>query len=152
MADPRLREAGERLDRSRQLLARIEKLLDVPVKRQDILSREAEAAHPEFWADSVRAKKKSKDLNDLKKTIGEYDRGRHELGDIQAHIDLASEIDDAGELKEINAAIEGLERRLEDMDTRLKLSGEFDGMDAIFSIHAGAGGTEACDWAEMLLR
>ncbi|MCX5787558.1 MAG: peptide chain release factor 2 [Elusimicrobia bacterium] len=152
MADPAFREAGDRLGKCRETLARLEKLIHVPVKRQDILAREAEAAQPAFWADSAKAKKRSKELNDIKKLVAEFDKATRALGDLQAHIELAQEVDDTAELKEVVGGIDGLVRQLEDTDSRLKLSGEFDGMDAIFSIHAGAGGTEACDWAEMLLR
>jgi len=65
---------------------------------------------------------------------------------------LAREASDPGELKEVGQGLAAAERILQDMDARLKLSGDFDQDDAIISLHAGAGGTEACDWNEMLLR
>ena len=152
MADPAFREASERLTRCGETLARIEKLVDLPSKRQDISAREAESGQPAFWADSVKAKKRSKELNDLKKLVAELDASKRSVGDLHAHLELAQEVGDMSELKEVAAGVQALERGRGDLDLRLKLSGEFDGMDAIFSLHAGAGGTEACDWAEMLLR
>ncbi len=152
MAEPTFKEAEERLERCRGALERMAKLVDLPLKRREVLSRETEAAHPSFWADSAKAKKKSKELNDLKKLIAEFDRAERGREDIGAHLQLAVEIQDAGELAEISASLADLEKTVADMDTRLKLSGEFDNLDAIFSLHAGAGGTEACDWADMLLR
>jgi len=152
MSDPSFNETAQRIEKARAALARIDKVLDVPAKRADVLSRETEAAHPSFWADSVKAKKKSKELNDLKKTVAEFDKAHHSLEDLTAHLELASEIGDEGELKEIGANLAAAEKLIDDIDTKMKLSGEFDSMDAIFSLHAGAGGTEACDWADMLLR
>ncbi len=136
----------------RVLLAKVAKLMDLPKLRKEAEAREAEAGDPSFWADSVKAKRKSKELNDLKKSLGEYAKAERALGDLKAHLELALEMKDEGELKEIEAGLAGVEKLLRAMDMRLKLSGEFDKDDAIISVHAGAGGLEACDWADMLWR
>ncbi len=145
-------EVSRKIEDMRALLAKVAKLLDLPKLRRDIEAREAEAGEPAFWADSVKAKKKSKELNDLKKTLSEYEKAQRTLDDLKAHLELAAEMNDEGELKEILAGLEQAETLLRAMDIRLKLSGEFDKDDAIISVHAGAGGTEACDWADMLWR
>ncbi len=152
MADPQFREAQESLAQIRSKLESVGKLLDIPKKREEAAKREAAAADPSFWADSLKAKKLSKELNDLKKAVKEFDDATRVLGDLQAHLDLALEAEDIGELKEVREGLRKAAGVSADLDTRLKLSGEFDSSDAIFSLHAGAGGTEACDWAEMLLR
>ncbi|MEK9144211.1 MAG: peptide chain release factor 2, partial [Elusimicrobiota bacterium] len=152
MADPQFREAQESLAQIRSKLESVGKLLDIPKKREEALQREAAAADPSFWTDSIKAKKLSKELNDLKKAVKEFDDATRVLADLQAHLELALEAEDMGELKEVREGLRKAAGVSADLDTRLKLSGEFDSSDAIFSLHAGAGGTEACDWAEMLLR
>jgi peptide chain release factor 2 len=145
-------ETAGKIDEMKALLAKVAKLLDLPKLRKEVSSREAEAGEPSFWTDSVKAKKKSKELNDLKKTLAEYDKTEKTLDDLKAHCELAEEIQDEGEIKEVSKGILEAEKLLRAMDMRLKLSSEFDKDDAIISLHSGAGGLEACDWAEMLWR
>jgi len=145
-------ETSNKIDEMRALLAKIGKLLDLPKLRKEVSAREAEAGEPVVWTDSVAAKKKSKELNDLKKTLAEHDQAEKTLNDLKAHCELATEIQDDAEIKEAAKGIKEAEKLLRAMDMRLKLSGEFDKDDAIVSIHSGAGGLEACDWAEMLWR
>ena len=145
-------ETSNKIDEMRSLLAKIGKLLDLPKLRKEVAAREAEAGEPSFWTDSIKAKKKSKELNDLKKTLTEYDKAQSTLDDLKAHCELAAEMQDEGEIKEAAKGLKEAEKLLRAMDMRLKLSGEFDKDDAIISVHSGAGGLEACDWAEMLWR
>jgi len=152
MADPQFRETQETLEAHRSKLADLGKLLNIKAKRKDLDWREAEAALPAFWADAQKAQKLSKELNDLKKLVQGYGDAERSVCDLGAHLELAQEAGDIGELKEVREGLNALQRIIVDLDTRLKLSGEFDKSDAIFSLNAGAGGTEACDWAEMLLR
>ena len=145
-------ETSNKIDEMAALLARIGKNLDLAKLRKEVAAREAEAGEPAFWADSIKAKKKSKELNDLKKTLAEYEKAEKTLGDLKAHCELATEMQDEAEIKEAAKGLAEAEKLLRAMDLRLKLSGEFDKDDAIVSIHSGAGGLEACDWAEMLWR
>ncbi|OGS41137.1 MAG: peptide chain release factor 2 [Elusimicrobia bacterium RIFOXYD12_FULL_66_9] len=145
-------ETAGKIDEMRALLAKIAKLLDLPKLRKEVEAREAEAGEPSFWADSSKAKKKSKELNDFKKTLSEYEKAEKTLEDLHAHCELAAEVKDEGEIKEVSLGIQEAEKLLRAMDIRLKLSGEFDKDDAIINLHSGAGGLEACDWAEMLWR
>ena len=78
-------ETSRKIDEMRELLAKIAKLLDLPKLRKEVSAREAEAGEPSFWADSVAAKKKSKELNDLKKTLTEYETAEKTLADLKAH-------------------------------------------------------------------
>jgi len=145
-------ETSNKIDEMRALLAKIGKNLDLAKLRKEVSAREAEAGEPSFWTDSVKAKKKSKELNDLKKTLSEYEKAEKTLDDLKAHCELATEMQDEGEIKEASTGLKEAEKLLRAMDLRLKLSGEFDKDDAIVSVHSGAGGLEACDWAEMLWR
>ena len=145
-------ETASKIDEMGALLAKVAKFLDLPKLRKEVAAREAEAGEPSFWADSVKAKKKSKELNDLKKLLVEYDKAAVTLDDLKAHCELAAEMKDENEIKEVAKHIGDAEKLLRAMDLRLKLSAEFDKDDAIISLNAGAGGLEACDWAEMLWR
>ncbi|MFA6093101.1 MAG: peptide chain release factor 2 [Elusimicrobiota bacterium] len=152
MADPSFRETQQALLSDKEKLLSLGKLLRIETKREELGKREAQAADPSFWTDSGKAQKLSKELNDLKKTVKEYDDALRSADDLQTHLELALEAEDLSELDEVRKGRNELSRVVVDLDTRLKLSGEFDSCDAIFSLHAGAGGTEACDWADMLLR
>ncbi len=145
-------ETSAKIDALQTLLAKIGKLLDIPKLRKEVLSREAESGEPSFWTDSIVAKKKSKELNERKKILAEYDRAANTLDDLKAHHELAAEFQDEGEIAMVAEGLAKEETLLRTMDMRLKLSGEFDKDDAIISVHSGAGGLEACDWAEMLWR
>lgn len=105
-----------------------------------------------FWDDSISAKKLSKELDDLKKEISEWNGQKAVLMDVGAVIDLLEDSEDKELEKEASQKIEEVRGAIGRMEFRMMLSGEQDHTNAILSINAGAGGTEACDWAEMLLR
>jgi peptide chain release factor 2 len=145
-------EVATRLGEEKRLLQTLGKLLDIPKREKDIAAREAETGQPQFWADSSAAKKKSKELNALKKVLAEWQKASKAIDDLSAHFELAQEAQDPGELKEVEKGIGEAAKLIGALDASLKLSGQFDANDAILSLHAGAGGTESCDWAEMLWR
>ena len=118
--------------------------------RIEELSRKTE--DPDFWnnpEDSQQIMKDLKSLQELMETIqklyGSYD-------DILMLIDMAYEENDTSMVKEISKEIKDFEKRYEELRIQTLLSGEYDSCKAIFTIHAGAGGTDSCDWAEMLYR
>src|SRR5688500_2282923 len=94
-------ETTSKIDEMGALLSKVAKLIDLPKLRKEIEAREAEAGDPSFWADSVKAKKRSKELNDIKKTLSEYETAAQALDDLKAHLELAAEAQDEGELKEV---------------------------------------------------
>ncbi|MBI4678742.1 MAG: peptide chain release factor 2 [Elusimicrobia bacterium] len=146
------KETADDLEEEREKLSRLAELLDLPKLRKDVEAREAETASPGFWSDSHRAKKKSKELNHLKGRLTVWEKASKTADDLKAHLDLALECSDQAELDEVRRGVAALSKKVHEMDTALKLSGELDSYDAIIGFHAGAGGTEACDWNEMLLR
>jgi len=152
MSELGFREVKQSVLGLKEKLSELEKMLDIPGRRKDVDTREQEAADPEFWTDSSAAKKKSKELNDLKKVVSDYEAAAQAVEDVVAHFELAEEAEDESELGELQKNIPTANKKLGTLDMRLKLSGEFDGADAIVTLNAGAGGTEACDWADMLLR
>ena len=107
---------------------------------------------PGFWDNQEAAQKVVAELKTEKAVVVPIEEllGRSE--DLQVHYELANEADDEGEYEEVSATTEALQRDLERLELRTLLSGEHDSGGCYFSVHAGAGGTESCDWAEMLFR
>ncbi len=109
-------------------------------------------SRPDFWADQEKAQKTVGELKRLKAIVEPLDDFSRRAGDLDELLTLATEEDDEETLQEVAGDLERLERELEGFKLRATLSGPYDGNDAFLTIQAGAGGTEACDWAAMLLR
>ena len=91
-------------------------------------------------------------LSALRATVEPWDELSAKLDDLEVLLELAQEEDDDSVLAEITAGIESARAQLQELELATTLSGKYDSANAILTITAGAGGTEACDWAEMLLR
>ncbi|MDR1123653.1 MAG: peptide chain release factor 2 [Elusimicrobiota bacterium] len=133
-------------------LARLEKILDIESKKKELAAREALAAAPDFWNNSQNAKAVSKEIDAFKTDIDTYAAMRRALDDNKTLLEMAADLDDGNEIENIAAALAALELQLKKVEFKTKLSHPNDRLNAIVSIHAGAGGTESCDWADMLLR
>jgi len=93
-----------------------------------------------------------KHLNGIKSTLNKYETILKEISDSKELLEMISSGEDPEIEKDVEKTIGRIESGIKELDLQLKLSGEFDKNSAIVAIHSGAGGTEACDWAEMLLR
>lgn len=109
-------------------------------------------SRPGFWESGDQAQDILKERTGLEKLVTSFRESQQELEDLQLLADLGAESGDEATLEEISALLPDLQRRVDKMEFARMLSGEHDSCDAIFSINAGAGGTEAQDWADMLLR
>ena len=107
---------------------------------------------PGFWDDTDKAQRFMKELKNLKDTIQEYGHLKMRYEDVQTLIQMGYEENDASLLPEIEEALELFVKDLEELKLRTLLSEEYDKNNAILTLHAGAGGTESCDWANMLCR
>ncbi|MBR2673970.1 MAG: peptide chain release factor 2 [Mogibacterium sp.] len=105
-----------------------------------------------FWDDQKNAQKVLREKKSLEDRLGAYERLEAEIGEIPELIDIADELEDEEEAKSVARSFDRLAEELEDLRTRMLLSGKYDNNDAILSIHAGTGGVDANDWAEMLER
>ena len=105
-----------------------------------------------FWSDQESAKRILKEKKHIENKIEEYDGLAGLLSDVEVLIEIAEEEGDAALVPEITAAYEDFSTKFEDFKIKTLLSGEYDDHNAIISIHAGSGGTDAQDWASMLLR
>ncbi len=145
----------ELLQRIDVLSARIDdawRVLDLSVRKQEIDALEVEVSAPDFWSDQERARRESQKLSDLKKEYGSWADLRASV--IELHelaVAMEKEKDEAMEA-EIVISLDEMEKKYQDMEFSMLLGGAHDASSAVMSIHAGAGGTDAQDWAEMLMR
>ncbi|HEY5939102.1 MAG TPA: peptide chain release factor 2 [Kofleriaceae bacterium] len=110
------------------------------------------AARPTFWDDQKKAQAILRDKKQLEQIVGGYDSQLRALSDAEVLLELAEEADDEASAKEAEAQVAGVRKALEDIEFRRMLSGELDGGGAVVQITSGAGGVDASDWAQMLLR
>ncbi len=123
---------------------------DVAARKQELSAIENQASEPDFWNDQDGAQKLLQRRSILEKKIDRQEHFEAELSDAGVLFEFAEE-DDAS-LKELRSLVERLEHEIGVAETEMLLSGPNDQLNAICTIHPGAGGTESQDWAEMLLR
>ncbi len=121
------------------------------LKEENILL-ESEMQEPEFWNNQERAQKVSQKLKHNTDKVEQFLNLKQHVEDLELMRDMIREEDDESHLPELEKSIAEVGQMLEDARIVALLSGEFDRNNAILSIHAGAGGTEAQDWADMLYR
>ena len=107
---------------------------------------------PDFWDDPEVSQNKMKDLKSLKDDVSTYSQLAEQYDDIATMIEMGYEENDASLIPEIEEMLEEFQDTFEGIRMKTLLSGEYDRDNAILSLHAGAGGTESCDWAQMLFR
>ncbi|GAH62349.1 unnamed protein product, partial [marine sediment metagenome] len=112
---------------------------------------EQEASNSDFWQREDRREVLQK-LNHLRRKIEEWRKAGDLLGEVQTLVHLLEEEKDKELEEEMQTKLTLLERKLGGLEIESLLSGESDSLNAILSIHPGAGGTDSCDWAEILLR
>lgn len=120
--------------------------------KERIAELNEEMANPEFWNDQEKAQKMNKELAHLEKKVKELNDLNNALEDVNALIELGSETDDEDAAKEVGQMLTKLEAEAERLSLETMLTGEYDANNAILTLHAGAGGTEAQDWTDMLYR
>ena len=107
---------------------------------------------PGFWDEVEISQKKMKELKSLKDDVETFAKLQSQFEDIETLIELANEEADASLVEEAEAELSEFETVLEGIRMKTLMSGAYDKNNAILSLHAGAGGTESCDWAAMLYR
>ncbi len=105
-----------------------------------------------FWADSRKAQNTIQKLNQIKGGISSLKEMEKEVDDISVLTELAEDEQDEKMQGEIMQSLSEMREKLTELELKILMSGKFDSRNAILSIHAGAGGTESCDWVQMLLR
>ncbi|MFH1283255.1 MAG: peptide chain release factor 2 [bacterium] len=145
-------DINEELGKIEDSLNKLRGIFELDEKLKQIKELELETSEEDFWNDASHAQEKIKLLNEIKGSISAFQLMRREYVNLKELSELLkSEVDD--ELQnELIAGIDELRIKISEYDFKIKLSDEHSNSPAIITLHAGAGGTESCDWAEMLLR
>ena len=128
------------------------KALEIEPARHELKRLELEAHEEGFWNDLERSQKNQMRSKQLQNKVHRYEKLLSTRDDLLALIDMGVEMDDASLLPELKEGYDRLEQEMDEARLTTLLSGEYDSCNAILTFHAGAGGTEAQDWAQMLYR
>lgn len=132
--------------------AKLRSTFDVPALNAKIADLEQLSAQPDFWNDQANAQKQLQELNDYKSNLEQVQGWTNSLEDSGTILELLELEQDEALLSEAETTISQLNRELDQWELQQLLSGPYDKEGAVLTINAGAGGTDAQDWAEMLLR
>jgi len=128
----------------------LHKFLQIEKKKLEIINDDEKTAAPEFWDNPKEAEVFLKQLRSKKKWVEEYEEIHTQFEDLQVLVEFAKE--DADSEKELDEQFPELVEKIENLEFKNMLSNEGDELSAVLQITAGAGGTESCDWASMLMR
>lgn len=141
-----MEQLKEQLNELRERIRKIKGSLDVEEKRKELRELEAESLKPDFWSDNETARRVMREIDSLKSEIESVESVEQEIEDT---FSVMGEEDLKGDIEQSLAKIS---KTIQKLEVATFLSGTFDKTDAILSIHAGQGGTEAMDWTQMLFR
>jgi peptide chain release factor 2 len=143
---------AEELRRLDSTLRGIEAVLDLDTLRSRRAELEEQAAAPNLWDDQAHAQQVTSRLAHAGSEIAHLEALRRQLDDARVLRELGESEQDAGSLAEVGAEIASLDRAISELETRTLLSGVYDSREAVVAVRAGAGGVDAADFTEMLLR
>ncbi|MDX9840379.1 MAG: peptide chain release factor 2 [Desulfobulbus sp.] len=126
--------------------------LDLDGKREQVQLLERQTVSPDFWDNQDEAKRVQRQLGQLQDLIGVWEKNFTDLEEADMLLDMAVEEQDEESFREVVSSLDDLRSRIDQVELECMFSGEHDGKNAILTIHAGAGGTEAQDWVGILLR
>lgn len=149
MASPEQAEAIEQLQTT---LGSIETVLDLPRLRSEVADLESQAAAPNLWDDPEAAQKITSRLSSAQGLIKRVAGLRTRVDDVALMFELAEDEGDAEALVEAENELANLTRAISEQEVLTLLSGEYDAREALVTVRAEAGGVDAADWAEMLMR
>ena len=133
-------------------LEEIKKSLDISSKKDRIKEIEMQMQDASFWNDVNNANAVNKEMKTINDSLSKYEKLEKDYNDIIDLIHLAEEEDDKSLVKEITNSYDNLNKEINDYKMILLFSGEYDNLDCIMHMSAGSGGTESCDFCEMLNR
>ncbi len=143
---------SEEIPHLRATLTSIEKVTDLDALHAKITDLEKQASAPDLWDDVDNAQKVSSALSHAQAELRRVDELGSRIDDLEVMVELAAEEDDAETLEEAEKEFASIRKALDELEVRTLLSGEYDERNAVVTIRAGAGGVDAADFAEMLLR
>ncbi|HEY0188297.1 MAG TPA: peptide chain release factor 2 [Cellulomonas sp.] len=136
----------------RSTLESIQAVSDPTALRAKIEDLSQQASAPDLWDDPEAAQKITSALSATQSELERVDRLRGRIDDLETLVELAAEEDDADTLAEAEAELTAIRKDLGELEVRTLLAGEYDQREAVVTIRSGAGGVDAADFAEMLLR
>lgn len=145
-------ECKRELEEQQEALAKLEEALGLPKLREEVEMLEHKSAEPGFWDNMQEAQKVTQRMAGLKAKDEGYQKLAARLDDCLALVEMGDEAEDLSLLEEIQGEMEAIREQTAAMRLSTLLTGEYDSNNAILTFHAGSGGTEAQDWAEMLFR
>jgi peptide chain release factor 2 len=145
-------DVSDRLRELDQTLSSIEAVLDLDKMRRDLVDLNEQAAAPDLWDDQERAQKVTSRLSHIQGELSRVESLRRRLDDLGVLFELAEGEDDAATLAEAETELTSIIKSIGELEVRTLLSGEYDERDALITIRAEAGGVDAADFAEMLMR
>lgn len=143
---------AERISAARSTFADIRAVVDVDRLQSEIDALSEQASAPDLWDDTSRAQKVTSDLSHRQTELERITQLQQRLDDLDVLIEMAKEADDEDAATECAAELTAIEKTLGDMEVRTLLDGEYDARPAVVTIRSGAGGVDAADFADMLLR
>jgi len=145
-------EIDERIAAVETTMANLEKVFDVPSTEAEITDLEGQASAPDLWDDQANAQRVTSRLSFLQGELRRMQELKARVLDLPVMFELADAEADESAQGEALAELGSLEKDLNDLEVRTLLSGEYDDRDALVTIRAEAGGVDAADWAEMVMR
>lgn len=140
------------LGRLREKITKAGEALHIPLLREELIELKEEMNAPEFWNDLERSTSVNRKVSQIESKIGRVESFRSRADDIEAMLMLLEEDEDEEIAQECNEEIQLLETDADALELETLMRGDYDTCNAILSLHAGAGGTEAQDWTSMLYR
>ncbi len=141
-----------KLNNLKPALDELAQALDLEAAKRELEMLESESASEGFWDDLEKSQKATRRMNTLRGKLESQQRREREWDDMLTLCEMGNEEEDGSLLPELEDSFTKLEKEMEDARLSTLLNGEYDNNNVILTIHAGAGGTEAQDWAQMLLR
>ncbi|MEE1284573.1 MAG: PCRF domain-containing protein, partial [Acutalibacteraceae bacterium] len=136
----------------RKPLDELAEALGLEEMRKEIAALEEKAAAPDFWDDMKNSQKILQKTATLKNKVAAYEKLNTDYEDALIMIELSNEEEDESMFPDCRESVDAVKKELDKQTLSTLLSGEYDSKNAILTFHAGAGGTEAQDWASMLVR
>lgn len=145
-----IQEMTRHVDDMKQRMQAVLVSIDIEALKNEYSKLENQMSQPDFWSDQQKAQHISREAGEMKNEIDTVETLRSDVNDLTDLIALAKE--DESSLPEVEEALSVIQKKLEEVEKTTFFSGKHDASNAILSFHAGAGGTDAQDWAGMILR
>ncbi|MDR0292334.1 MAG: peptide chain release factor 2 [Elusimicrobium sp.] len=152
MNNVEFKDVKNKIEELRPRIIKTAELCRIEEKKKELINLEKISAAPDFWNDADAAKNISKQIDALKQDIEKYSSIAREFEEAELFYQMSLEQKNESEIAPTLSMLANAENELKAMEFKIKLSEPADKYNAILNIHAGAGGTESCDWAQMLLR